>query len=98
MRQLVNDVLIWGADKGIVPGDPARQALKMVSEVGEFADEVLKGDQEKQKGELGDILVTCIITGATLGIDVQDALQVAYDKISKRKGTTVGGIFIKETT
>lgn len=98
MRQLVDDVVMWGVGKQLVPGDPVRQALKMVSEVGEFADEVLKGDKAKQTGELGDILVTCIITGATLGIDVQDALQVAYDKISKRKGTTVGGIFIKETT
>ncbi|MFR9274440.1 MazG-like family protein [Finegoldia magna] len=46
--------------------------------------------------EMGDIFVTLIILCKQLGIDCVECLQLAYDKISKRKGKTVNGLFIKE--
>lgn len=48
------------------------------------------------KLEMGDIFVTLIILCKQLGIDCVDCLQLAYEKISKRKGVTKDGIFIKE--
>lgn len=48
------------------------------------------------KLEMGDIFVTLIILCNQLGIDCVECLQLAYDKISKRKGVTKDGIFIKE--
>lgn len=48
------------------------------------------------KLEMGDIFVTLIILCNQLGIDCVECLQLAYDKISKRKGITKDGIFIKE--
>lgn len=48
------------------------------------------------KLEMGDIFVTLIILCKQLGIDCVECLQLAYDKISKRKGITKDGIFIKE--
>ena len=96
-RVLIDATLEWGHAKGIMDnGDATRQALKMVSEVGEFVDELLKGDMEKAKMEMGDILVTCILTSAKAGFDVEDALAAAYDKISKRTGKTVNGVFVKD--
>ena len=48
------------------------------------------------KLEMGDIFVTLIVLCKQLGIDCVECLQMAYDKISKRKGKTVNGLFVKE--
>ena len=52
--------------------------------------------QGNMKLEMGDIFVTLIVLCKQLGIDCVECLQLAYDKISKRKGKTVNGTFIKE--
>lgn len=52
--------------------------------------------QENMKLEMGDIFVTLIILCNQLDIDCVECLNMAYDKISKRKGVTKDGIFIKE--
>lgn len=48
------------------------------------------------KLEMGDIFVTLIILCEQIGIDPEGCLSMAYDKISKRKGKTINGQFIKE--
>lgn len=97
MRELIESVKQWGFDKGIMDCDDAvRQVLKGVSEYGEFADEVLKGDKDKQKMECGDVLVTLILSSHKLGFDIEDALAAAYEKIGTRTGVTKNGIFIKD--
>ncbi len=97
MRDLINKTLDWAKERNLLDNSGAeRQCLKAMSELGEFADEILKGDQEKQRMELGDVIVTLILTGHKLGIDIEQALEAAYHKISTRKGKTVDGIFIKE--
>lgn len=97
MRELINKTLAWADERGLLDNSGAeRQALKAMSELGEFADEILKGNKEKQKMELGDVIVTLILTGDKLGIDIEDALEAAYTKISNRTGRTVNGIFVKD--
>lgn len=51
---------------------------------------------KKAELELGDIIVTLIVLSKQLDIDIVDCLNMAYKKISKRKGKTVNGLFIKE--
>ncbi|MFQ7348334.1 MAG: MazG-like family protein [Anaerococcus vaginalis] len=48
------------------------------------------------KLEMGDIFVTLIILCEDLGIDPVVCLEMAYEKISKRKGKTINGTFVKE--
>lgn len=48
------------------------------------------------KLEMGDIFVTLIVLCKQLGIDCVECLEMAYEKISKRKGKTVNGLFVKE--
>lgn len=48
------------------------------------------------KDEMGDIFVTLIILCEQIGIDPVECLEIAYDKISKRKGRTINGCFVKE--
>lgn len=45
--------------------------------------------------EMGDIFVTLIILCEDLEIDPVVCLSMAYEKISKRKGKTINGQFIK---
>lgn len=47
------------------------------------------------KDEMGDVFVTLIILCEQIGIDPEECLSMAYDKISKRKGCTIGGTFVK---
>lgn len=97
MRELINAVLLWADERGLLAnGNADRQALKAMSEFGEFADEILKGDKAKQEMELGDVIVTLILTAYKLGLDIEQALAVAYTKISNRKGETINGVFVKE--
>lgn len=46
--------------------------------------------------ELGDVLVTLVINAHLLGVSLEEALRLALDKITKRKGKTVDGVFVKE--
>lgn len=52
--------------------------------------------QENMELEMGDIFVTLIVLCKQLDIDSVECLNMAYEKISKRKGVTKDGIFIKE--
>lgn len=52
--------------------------------------------QENMKLEMGDIFVTLILLCNQLGIDCVECLEMAYEKISKRKGKTIDGTFVKE--
>ncbi len=51
---------------------------------------------KKAELELGDIIVTLIVLCNQLNIDIVECLEMAYEKISKRHGKTVNGLFIKE--
>lgn len=52
--------------------------------------------KRNMKLEMGDIFVTLIVLCKQLEIDCVECLSMAYEKISKRKGVTKDGIFIKE--
>jgi len=96
-NELRTKVIQWGKDKGIlVPENNHKQALKMVSEVGELCDALIKNDVESIKDGIGDTLVTVIILSEQLGYNLTECLQLAYNEIKDRKGTNKDGIFIKE--
>ena len=48
------------------------------------------------KLEMGDVFVTLIILCEQMGIDPVECLEMAYEKISKRKGKTINGNFYKQ--
>jgi NTP pyrophosphatase (non-canonical NTP hydrolase) len=97
MQKLIEAVEGWAEARLLLnPENLHPQALKMVTEVGEFVDAVLKGTKEEQKLELGDVLVTLILTSNLLGITLEESLSAAYDKISKRTGKLMNGVFVKD--
>ena len=91
-------VIRWAEARKIIPNStPEAQMLKMVSEVGELADAINKGNMDDIQDAVGDTLVCLINVCALLDVDPVDCLQVAYDQIKHRKGTLLpNGVFVKE--
>lgn len=92
-----NEVLNWANERGLLnPENKFMQMGKMVSEVGELCDAIIKDDKNGQIDGIGDVLVTLIILANQLGYDIEDCLEVAYTEIKNRKGKNINGTFIKE--
>jgi len=100
-EMLTQNVLNWADDKGILENsDPKSQLLKTVSEVGELADAVNKGQIAEFEDAMGDVLVTLIILNHLYqggsAVTLEDCLESAYNVISKRTGKMTGGVFVKD--
>ena len=104
-EELKTKVEEWAKDKDLLHSDNAeKQFMKFIEEVFEFKREMDDNqrfaaccvDIKNMKLEMGDIFVTLIVLCKQLGIDCVECLQLAYDKISKRHGRTIDGIFVKE--
>ena len=97
MKELNEKVVMWASNKGIFHGSTALKQLdKLQEEVNELDEELFNENGEKAKDELGDCLVVLTVIAEFLGTTPEECLQRAYDKISKRKGKMVGGVFVKE--
>lgn len=90
-------VIKWAEDRKILPNSTSQtQLLKTMSELGELADALIKGDRKGVIDGLGDVLVTLIIVAAKEDLDLTNCLKSAYDTIKDRKGTMMpNGVFIK---
>lgn len=106
-EELKTKVEEWAKDKDLLHEENAeKQFMKFIEEVFEFKSEMdvyfdgaetLKSlNKEYMEDEMGDIFVTLIVLCNQLGIDCVECLEMAYEKISKRKSKTVNGLFIKE--
>jgi NTP pyrophosphatase (non-canonical NTP hydrolase) len=98
MEQLVNNVIQWADEKGILSKDKSlAQMCKVTEEIGEVASALVKGKQEELKDGIGDSFVTLIILAKQNGLEPQECLQAAWDEIKNRKGkVNEHGAFVKE--
>lgn len=105
-EELKELVLEWADDKDLLHEENAeKQFMKFIEEVFEFKTEmdfysnkaeILKSiNKEHMEDEMGDIFVTLIILCEDLEIDTVVCLEMAYEKISKRRGRTINGTFVK---
>lgn len=104
-EQLKTKVEEWADDKDLIRFEYRfKQFEKVVEEVFEFKAEMDFVDWKLNYKEptfdlmleLGDVMVTLLVLSKQLNVDIVECLQLAYEKISKRKGKTVNGTFIKE--
>ena len=106
-EELQEKVLEWADSHDLLHEENAsKQFLKFIEETFEFKTEMdsftaefiyrdLVDIREDMQLEMGDIIVTLIILCKQLGIEPQECLELAYDKIKDRKGKTINGCFIK---
>ena len=96
-EQLKTKVEEWADDKDLIRFEYRfKQFEKVVEEVFELKEEMIQNNKKNTKLEFGDVIVTLIILSNQLNIDLVECLEMTYDKISKRKGKTIDGAFIKE--
>ena len=86
----------WSEDRGIIQNStPQIQGLKLMSELGELADNLAKG--RDCRDDIGDCLVVLTNIAKMKGYTLAECWEVAYDDIKDRKGyLNSDGIFIKE--
>lgn len=97
MNELIEKVIGWAYDKGILAKDNApKQMIKVTEEVGETAGALLKDNKHEIKDGIGDILVTIIILSHQLGYTPEECLEQAWKEIENRTGKTVNGVFVKD--
>jgi NTP pyrophosphatase (non-canonical NTP hydrolase) len=89
-------IIQWAIDRGLDTVDPSKQMVKLVEEVGELAGGLARDNMDVIKDSLGDIYVVMVILALRLGIDLQEAIDSAYDVIKDRKGKLINGVFIKQ--
>lgn len=77
-----NNVQRWAAERGIYEHSTTEaQLMKALSELGELADAIIKGDDEALKDAVGDVAV-CIVNAAYLegvGLDIVPDLITAIE-------------------
>jgi len=98
ITDLEERVLQWSLARGILTNStPQQQFLKLVSEMGELADNLAK--LKDTKDDIGDCLVVLINIAHMQGTDLRECLEVAYDDIKDRRGyLNENGVFVKETS
>lgn len=91
------NILEWANNKGLLdPSNLKTQMLKLVAEVGELSDEVIKDNHQAIIDELGDCEVVLTIMKEQLGVHEDLPIAQAWVKIMNRTGKTVNGTFIKD--
>ena len=93
---LTGKIRMWSAQRDLDKADPRLQLLKLVEEVGELTDALLRDNTYEIRDALGDILVVLTILAQQLELDLVDCLEESYLEIRNRRGKTVDGVFIKE--
>lgn len=87
----------WFLKRGLINEENlTRQTLKLFEEAGELAGSVVRQNAGRMRDAMGDILVVLIGLAEIRGWKLEDILEEVYEIISKRKGLTVDGIFIKK--
>ncbi len=95
---MFNVIRKWADDRNFVGGsDVKSQALKGISEYGEWADAVLKNDTPKIIDGFGDIVIVLTIAVHQLGMKLEDCILASYDEIKDRTGVMYNGAYIKST-
>lgn len=98
MKYLELDVINWAHERGIYEFSTAqKQALKAMSELGELADALLKGDRAGIIDGIGDVMVCLTHVAFMSGSDLYECYNSAYEEIKDRTGRMVeGGAFVKD--
>ena len=98
MNKTAEQVVQWASAKGLVDNSTwEAQYVKLAEEKDELMVALMAKDLDSIEDELGDCLVVLTVVAAQHGLTIEQCYKRAYNKISKRKGKTINGIFVKES-
>lgn len=85
-----NNVQRWAAERGIYEHSTTEaQLMKALSELGELADAIIKGDDEALKDAVGDVAV-CIVNAAHMeGVGLDEVPELLF--AIENEGQSVSG-------
>lgn len=86
----------WAIDRGLDTADPNKQMLKLMEEVGELAQGIVKNNQHQIYDSIGDVYVALVILTWQMGWQIEYCIHAAWNEIKDRKGKLINGTFIKE--
>ena len=93
------DIREWAHNRGIfLKGSTEVQFAKLIEEVGELAQAILKDDHVAKKDAVGDIVVVLTNLSHMMGYNIEDCINFAYDQIKNRQGHMINGTFVKNET
>jgi len=97
VNELIDKCSQWSIDRKIIQnGNKETQCLKLVSEIGELADNIAKGRDVYD--DIGDCLVVLNNLALMHDTTLEKCLAYAYNDIKDRKGyMNEKGVFIKES-
>jgi NTP pyrophosphatase (non-canonical NTP hydrolase) len=97
LQNLEIQTIEWARQRGIIANStPQQQMLKLVSEMGELADNIAKGRDVRD--DIGDCLVVLTLIARLSATSLTECFSVAYEDIKDRKGhLNSNGVFIKES-
>ncbi len=91
------EIIQFFEDKGLYERtDFLSQFKKLEEEVDELKDALLLGDDEQVLNEAGDVYITLLNTLHSCGLTMEQAVNYSTNKILKRSGKVVNGVFIKD--
>ena len=97
-KDIERNILEWAKDRDLLKTTPEAiqiQTLKLVAEVGEFCDEIIKGNWNKTRLELGDVEVVLTIIKEQMRFAQCECIEAAHDKNKNRTGKTINNNFVK---
>lgn len=94
---LKENIELWSTFRELDNQEPEKQVLKLMEEVGELAEGIVKNNHGLTIDAIGDTFVVLVILSQQLGVDFNKCVEVAYNEIKHRKGKMVNGVFVKES-
>jgi len=98
LTKVEENIVAWSTERGILTnGNSVTQCMKLLSELGELADNLIKG--KCVKDDVGDCFVLLTNIARLESTTLVECANVAYEDIKDRKGfLNEQGNFIKDTT
>lgn len=88
----------WANERGLYDkGDKKTQMIKLVEEMGELSQAILKNDQPEFEDAIGDCVVVLTNLAKLGNVTIEECINSSYDVIAKRKGSMINGTFVKES-
>jgi NTP pyrophosphatase (non-canonical NTP hydrolase) len=87
----------WADKRGIYDsGDTKTQFVKLMEEIGELGQAILKDDEAEFIDAIGDSVVVLTNLAKLGGHNIEQCIESAYSEISARSGSMVNGTFVKD--